>query len=605
MTGATALASGLMLACGGGGANETKTSNTGSSGGNSGASGSSGLVSQPVDTLKQAKRGGVIKDRTFADPPSFDPYTANNPWNAIGPQVYSSLVQFKPGHLEPTQNEIVPDLVESWEFAPDHLAITMKLRQGVKWHNKAPVNGRVLDAEDILFSWKRFETKSTTRAAIAHSADPSAPVLSIEAPDPQTIVVKLQEPLVYALGFFATSSSGNVNILPKETDSTFDPKGDMIGTGPFYLEKYVPSDSFTLKKQPDHFDTDAALVDQIDEPIVSEYTSALAQLKAGNIYSMGSYVSTPGVSQDDILAVKSEEPRLLIYQGDLYSVGSPIARLEFGLKGDTPFLDARVRQAVSMAMDRDLFLDTFANVTRLATQGLDVQTAWNSSIAPTPYAGWWMDPRDKEFGEDAKYYMHDVDEAKKLLSAAGFPDGLKNIGSHYVTGPELGIAPKQAEVLDNMYRDAGIDSHTVSLDYLKEYVPNYRNGRGQYDGWAYKSTAGGASSGDAVGALSNEWWSKGGATFHGFSSDGTNDQSGDPQVDSMIEKARVEFDTEKRRALVKDIQRYLAKPQYAVSLPGYASQFVMAWPCLANFRVNQMARPNYFLWVDTTKAPFV
>jgi peptide/nickel transport system substrate-binding protein len=595
---ATTAGSVLLAACGSG-----NDSGSGKSSGSTG--GSNSLVASPADTTKEAKRGGLLKDRTFADPPSFDPYTANNPWNAIGPQVYSSLVQFKPGYLEPTENEIVPDLMESWEFSPDHLGITLKLRQGVKWHNKAPINGRVLDTEDILFSWDRFVAKSTSAPAVANEADPDGPVLSVTASDARTIQIKLKEPLVYALGFFATASSGNVNILPKETDSTFDPKGDMIGTGPFYLDKYVPSGGFTLKKQPDHFDKDAALVDTIDEPIISEYATALSQFKAGNLHSMGSYSGSPGVTQEDLLLVKKEEPRLQIYQGDLAILGSPIMRLEFGWQGDSPFFDERVRQAVSMAMDRDLFFETFANVSKLAADGLPVESAWNSSMAPVPYAGWWMDPRDKEFGDTAKYYMHDLEEAKKLLSAAGHPAGLKDIESHYVTGPQLGIAPKQAEVLDNMYREAGIESHAVSLDYLKEYVPLYRNGRGQYEGWAYKSTAGGATGGEAAGALAQEWWSKGGVTFHGFSTNNKNDQAGDPKVDDMIEKARIEFDTEKRRTLVKDIQRYLAKPQYAISLPGYASGFVMAWPCLANFRVWQTARPNYYLWVDTTKAPFV
>jgi peptide/nickel transport system substrate-binding protein len=611
MAGGTTAAAAFLAACGSDdddtGSSTGSSGTSGSTGGSaaSGASATSDLVAKPVDTLATAVRGGTILDRTLADPPSFDPYTANNPWNAIGPQVYSSLVQFKPGHLEPSKNEIVPDLVESWEYSPDHLTLTMKLRKGVQWHNRPPINGRELDVEDVTFSWQRFTEKSTARGGVAHAVDPAAPVLSITATDDTTLVVALSEPLVYALGFFATNSSGNVNILPKETDSTFDAKSDMIGTGPFYLDRYEPSTSFRLKKQPNHFDKDAALVDEIEIPIISEYAAALAQFKAGNMYSMGSYSSTPGVTQDDLLAVKEEEPRLLIYQDDAAHLGSPIMRVEFGMMGDTPFFDERVRQALSMSMDRELFYETFGNISELASQGLPVETFMNSALAPTPYEAGWIDPRDPDFGPNAMYFQHNLEEAKKLLAAAGFPDGLKGIKSQYVTGPELGNAPKQAEVLDNMYREAGFESTTVGLDYLKEYVPLFRNGRGQYEGWAYKSTAGGATGNDPIGALSNEWWSHGGATFHGFSVTGQNDQTGDPEVDAMIEKGRKEFDDDARFALAKDIQRYLAKPQYAVSLPGYASGFVMAWPALGNFRVFSRPRPNYFLWVDKTKAPFV
>ncbi len=72
----------------------------------------------------------------------------------------------------------------------------------------------------------------------------------------------------------------------------------------------------------------------------------------------------------------------------------------------------------------------------------------------------------------------------------------------------------------------------------------------------------------------------------------------------MIEKARVELDSEKRRALVFDIQRYLAKPMYSLQPPGPGTGFTVAWPAVGNFRVFQGARLNYGLWVDDTKPPF-
>ena len=79
---------------------------------------------------------------------------------------------FQPGYLNPTENVVAPDLAESWETSPDGLQITMKLRQGVKWHNKAPVNGRALDIDDVLFSWNRFATKFSSRAGVAKRREP-------------------------------------------------------------------------------------------------------------------------------------------------------------------------------------------------------------------------------------------------------------------------------------------------------------------------------------------------------------------------------------------------------------------------------------------------
>ena len=122
--------------------------------------------------------------------------------------------------------------------------------------------------DDVLFSWERFTTRSSSRSGIANSANPQAPVLSLTATDPRTLVIKLKEPLVYALALFSSNSSGQVNIVPKETDTSLDIRNDMIGTGPFVLTSYTPSAGFVLKRDPNHWDKDAALVEQFDLPIV-------------------------------------------------------------------------------------------------------------------------------------------------------------------------------------------------------------------------------------------------------------------------------------------------------------------------------------------------
>jgi len=160
-TGGATAAAALMVACG----------SSGSGGGSAGSNAKNSLVADPVDTTKQAKRGGVIKDRDFGDPPSLDTIQATVSWNPFGPAVYSWLVQFEPGYLKPTENNVIPDIAESWETSPDGLTITMKLRQGVKFHNKPPVNGRAMDMDDVLFSWDRFTAKGSQRSSVARSEE--------------------------------------------------------------------------------------------------------------------------------------------------------------------------------------------------------------------------------------------------------------------------------------------------------------------------------------------------------------------------------------------------------------------------------------------------
>ena len=72
------------------------------------------------------------------------------------------MINEKPGYLEPPKGELYGDLAQSWEVSPDRLTITIKIKPDIKWHNKAPVNGRKVDIDDVIFSWKRY-------AAVARS----------------------------------------------------------------------------------------------------------------------------------------------------------------------------------------------------------------------------------------------------------------------------------------------------------------------------------------------------------------------------------------------------------------------------------------------------
>jgi peptide/nickel transport system substrate-binding protein len=590
-TGATALGAAFLAACGGS-----------DSGG--GSKESNKLVVAPSDTSKTAKKGGVLKDRNFGDPPSLDVIQATVSWNPFGFSVYNTLVAPEPGYLKPAGEGLLPDIAESWETSPDGMTITLKIRQNVKWHNKAPVNGRAMTMDDLVASWDRMAAKGSARSGIVNKVAPTAPILSFTPTDARTVQIKLKEPLTYALALLGGSTNGGLVIVPKETDSTFDPKQDMIGTGPFYLEKYTQSVGFTFKRNDEYFDKEWAYVDTIEMPIVTEYAQALAQLKTGNIYRFAA--SGSDIRAEDVLPLKREEPRINVYLGDLGSAGVVGAILAFGWQPidgkPTPMTDERVRQAMSMAIDRDTYLDTFHNISSLAKEGVEIDSRWDSHLISSQ-EGWWLNPKDEKIlGPNAKYFKFDLAEAKKLLAAAGHPNGFE-APSNYVTSPELGAHPKSAEVMDGFLRDLGIKVRTNPINYTREYQPNYRDGRGQFMGWGYVAAVG-AHGGSAIGRLATEFWSDGGNAFKGFSTTGQNDQKGDPQLDAMFVKGRVEQDENKRKAIVGDIQKYLAKAMYSIPQPGRAASLTAAWPTLANWRVWQTGRPNYKLWIDTTKAPF-
>jgi peptide/nickel transport system substrate-binding protein len=185
----------------------------------------------------------------------------------------------------------------------------MKLRPNNKFAPIAPVNGRTLDMQDVLFSWDRFVRISPSRADLANSVNPAAPVLSFTAPNATTLVIKLKQPSSFMLSLFSGHSSGNLQIFPREADTGYDPKTKLIGSGPYYIADYKPSIGFTLKRNPGFYSNDVGFIDTIEMPIITEYSQALAQLKAGNIYTYQSNYANQ-VRAEDVVAFKKDVPEI-------------------------------------------------------------------------------------------------------------------------------------------------------------------------------------------------------------------------------------------------------------------------------------------------------
>ena len=210
------------------------------------------LIVKPSDTTGKAKKGGVMKWFSPNEPAHFDINQGLAPLNTPNNLQNSLLVNERPGlnGKAPEYSEVVPDLAESWEWSPDKTSLTVKLRSGIKWHNKAPVNGRAFTTEDIVFSWNRFAAKSQGRGNLANSANPNAPVLSVTATDDRTIVFKLKEPLVYFLSQLTPGQTGSFQMLPKEADTGYDPRKEIIGTGPLHHDQIHALAGLHLHQEP-------------------------------------------------------------------------------------------------------------------------------------------------------------------------------------------------------------------------------------------------------------------------------------------------------------------------------------------------------------------
>src|SRR5439155_22799939 len=104
------------------------------------------------------------------------------------------------------------------------------------------------------------------RSSLVNAINPDAPIVSLTAPDAETVLVKLKQPIIYVPSLFTGTGAGNLVIMPKETGAGYDPRADVIGTGPYILSAYAPSSRFTFKRFAEYWDPHYALADQVDMP---------------------------------------------------------------------------------------------------------------------------------------------------------------------------------------------------------------------------------------------------------------------------------------------------------------------------------------------------
>jgi ABC-type transport system substrate-binding protein len=476
------------------------------------------------------------------------------------------------------------------------------------------VSGREFDSSDVVATMKYYvalaATSPNNSVSSFNQLNPFAPIESVEAPDKYTVVFKLKTPSSYLMHRFANMITGELGtITPRETGDTFDPKKDQIGTGGFIRESFEPSVKTVYKRNPEYFEKGLPYIDRVEIPVLPEYQAQIAQFRTGNFLTVPRVGNRAGVRATDILPLKKELPDLAMYK-QLEVTSNPGRVFGFGwlpIGGEkSPFLDKRVRQALAMALDREAYIDTFYEVGNYEAAGLPMETFYFTQIGYIPEVT--LDPRDeKSFGENAKYYKHSPADAKALLAAAR-PNGMPEHPSHVVNivfGPDY---VRQCEVADTMARDVGFKPKTNPIDYNQFYLPKIVTQRGKFEGWAHR--IGAVSSEDPVDFFLWRYYSKAGNTSGalGFDAKGVGDDSGDPAVDALIEKAIGEFDQKKRLEHLWAIQRYLAAEQYGVYHPGIATIYELAWPALGNHQVFQnesrvINQQFYSWWIDDSKPP--
>lgn len=417
--------------------------------------------------------------------------------------------------IDKSYDGLVPVLATEWTGSDDGLTVTLKLREGVKWHD-----GKDFTCADVSFTalemWKKLLNYSSTLQQNLESVD---------CPDPHTAVFNYSKPMPLALFVAAMPDLGHP--MPKHlyegTDILKNPHNTApVGTGPFKFVEYERGQYVMAVKNENYWREGYPYLDRIVWRFIKDKSAAAAALEAGEIHESGFL----GVSMADIERLSKDDRFTVGTKG--YENNVAHTTLEFNHRN--PILaDLKVRQAIYHGLNIEEAITTIMRGFAKAGRG------------PVPSAG------GPNYTDDVTTYAFDQELAKKMLDEAGHPvkaDGFRFKLRHR-PAPWGEYTQLWGEYFAQSMKAIGIDVELLTND-----APGFLNG--VYRDYDF-DTANGWHQFRSDPAVSTMVWLRSGApkgtpwtNQFGWQSD---------EIDAMIDAAASELDPEKRATMYHDIQR--------------------------------------------------
>ena len=381
---------------------------------------------------------------------------------------------FEPLLLINENNEVVGGQAESWEASEDGLTWTFTMRDGLKWSD-----GTDLTAKDFEYSFKRMANPDTAAPYAetclgmidgfdaAQAGDPDA--LNVKASDDgKTLTIVLSYPCSYfdKMAAFAAMSPVQQATVEANGDSWCTSADTFVSNGPYMITDWTPSERIVLSKNPNYvggWDSSKIVSDTITLLLLEDSSASFAA------YNSGEAVLIKDVPTDEIPSLTKAEDG-----GDFYvdtTLGTYYVSLN--LQRDA-FKDAKVRKALSLAIDRDYVANTIMQGT---------YTTADSIVGPgiVDESGYFHDNGNAPY--ISADYEANMAEAKKLLEEAGYPNGEGYPTIEYSTN-DAGYHVPLAEYLQQAWGDLGI-TLTINKMEWSSFTPARR--AGEYDvarnGW--------------------------------------------------------------------------------------------------------------------------
>ena len=375
--------------------------------------------------------------------------------------------------------KLAPGQAESWESSEDGLTWTFHLRDGLKWSD-----GSDLTAKDFEYAWKRIAAAETaapyadtvlspikgfaeaagtpaetdeegkvTKEAIPGNLD----ALAIKATDDKTLEVQLEAPCTYfgSLAAFATMMPVQQATIEANGDAWATAPETYISNGPFKMTEWVQGSHITMEKNPDYWNADAIKLDSIKFMLIEDANAAYSAYQNGEVAFIKDVPTEeiPSLSGNDEFKV---DPIIGTYYVNLNC-------------NEDVFKDAKVRKALSLAIDRKYVAETIMQGT---------YTAAGNFMGPG-----WIDPEGGQFIEksnggktyiDLDNFDANLEEAKKLMEEAGYPGG-QGFPEITYTSNDSGYHKAVAEYLQQAWGELGVNLKVEMVEWAS-FTPMRRNG---------------------------------------------------------------------------------------------------------------------------------
>lgn len=412
---------------------------------------------ETADAAAPAEGGKILSVQVGPDPETIDPAlnSAIDGGNMLLHSFECLLTVNQEGNLAPGQ-------AERWETSEDGLTWTFHLRDGLKWSD-----GSDLTANDFVYSWKRVcdpevaapyaETVLGMVAGYDEAIEGNLDALQVVAPDDKTLVVTLSAPCSYfgSLAAFATLSPVQQATIDANGDAWATAPETYVSNGPFYVSEWVPGSYILMSKNPNYWDAASIKLDGIKWNLIEDPNASYSA------YQTGEVLLIKDVPTEEIPSLEgNSEFNVAPIIGTYY--------VSLNLQNEA-FQDAKVRQALSLAIDREYVASTLMQGTYSAAGNI---------VGPG-----WVDTDGSDFSSKANggqpyidnaNFEANLEEAKKLMEEAGYPNG-EGFPSIYYTTNDASYHKVLAEYLQQAWAELGIDLQ-VNIVEWSSFTPMRRSG---------------------------------------------------------------------------------------------------------------------------------